>query len=930
MTTHHGSRGARWRVAAAVLSALLIVGSAGLEPADAGPPDEPVWDLQKDEAAVFRLVPDAAAAQGSLSLPHGGEYIVYATELVGTGTVGHPVGSLAELLEAHIFRTPIYARRKGKFSAGIDIPRTDYGRLKGSGGGKRTDDSIRARYEIKGIGGDATLARLDSAVIDVELELRGEVPGVAGGAYRIEAVTLPPAAGASGAPTRIVAAGTIELVRTVSLRDPSFSDEVREAIAKGRKFLEGRLNRRLEADEKASLPPKHSMGNVCLETFALLRSGVKPNADVIKRAFAYLEGLPLELTYDVALYIMAIEARRVTREEAAPENGYATVARYKKNDLLPKELDRIRELVQWLLAARNVGHATWHYRNREHPEHPKTANAGDHSNTQFAILALHAAERSGVEIPVELWREVAQHFTNTQEPNGPEVELFVTPLGRTPPGADPAADPNQTRERRRRGTEAPAGLHTDERGKHRARGWGYGVGSAASPDSGYGSMSCAGISSLAIAKESLQRLDAYKGAIAARTDKALDDGLAWAQLHFTPRTNSYKGLGWFFYYLYSVEKAGEIAGVESFGLRPWWAEGALHLVETQEGSGAWANSPRFTSFALLFLNRATIPPKILVEKPGAVATGEKRGTGPGGLDDIVHVEGLGLVSLGQAIGTLDTGDPRARRENLAVVKKSFESMDARRRPIAIPALLKALKARDPSVRKFARWALEEATDVKKIDGAGAQNWYELWRQVVNAPEKGSYDKVPLFRGTVRGGDASMPMRRAIIETLMQLRAVEGCGEIIGELNDRDLEHRKFAWSMLRALMGGDGGVAYEPGMATRDRKAAVEQLRAYWEKNRADLILRGQLERAVAVITKAGPRAEAPLGQPPPKDEPHVAEATKKLLAAGDRSIGLLVDALLDERSVDRAMELLEEITGEFFDEASEWRTWWRAKGAGS
>ena len=38
-----------------------------------------------------------------------------------------------------------------------------------------------------------------------------------------------------------------------------------------------------------------------------------------------------------------------------------------------------------------------------------------------------------------------------------------------------------------------------------------------------------------------------------------------------------RGRDWYFYYLYSVEKAMEICGVEKLGTREWWREGAPEI-----------------------------------------------------------------------------------------------------------------------------------------------------------------------------------------------------------------------------------------------------------------------------------------------------------------------------------------------------------------
>jgi hypothetical protein len=73
------------------------------------------------------------------------------------------------------------------------------------------------------------------------------------------------------------------------------------------------------------------------------------------------------------------------------------------------------------------------------------------------------------------------------------------------------------------------------------------------------------------------------------------------------------------YFLYALERAGILCGVEKFGPHRWYAEGAQALVRDQKPDGSWLsphphgdrsrelNSVWDTCFAILFLKRATRP-----------------------------------------------------------------------------------------------------------------------------------------------------------------------------------------------------------------------------------------------------------------------------------------------------------------------------------
>jgi len=120
--------------------------------------------------------------------------------------------------------------------------------------------------------------------------------------------------------------------------------------------------------------------------------------------------------------------------------------------------------------------------------------------------------------------------------------------------------------------------------------------------SSYGSMTCAGLCSLAIGLYQLGNPNFAE-------DAGVQRGLAWLQDHFTVTTNPEDG-SWHYYYLYSLERTGGFSrpiirkpSVVSRGsfvpdpfTKPRWK-----LDRRRPGE-----RPRLaTSFALLFLTRAT-------------------------------------------------------------------------------------------------------------------------------------------------------------------------------------------------------------------------------------------------------------------------------------------------------------------------------------
>ena len=185
----------------------------------------------------------------------------------------------------------------------------------------------------------------------------------------------------------------------------------------------------------------------------------------------------------------------------------------------------------------------------------------DNSNTQFAVLGLHSAAYSGIKIPREVWERVERHFHDNQ----------VVDVGTS-------------------------------------GGWGY-------QKFVNGSMTCAGLASLVIARHHL-------GLDKTAADPAVVKGLEWLAGYFTvennPGYNSVSAPHDLYYFLYGMERVGVLAGTEFLGDHEWYPKGARYLLAQQAGDGSWlsAKSPptgddsrkRYldTCYAILFLRRATL------------------------------------------------------------------------------------------------------------------------------------------------------------------------------------------------------------------------------------------------------------------------------------------------------------------------------------
>jgi hypothetical protein len=216
----------------------------------------------------------------------------------------------------------------------------------------------------------------------------------------------------------------------------------------------------------------------------------------------------------------------------------------------------------------------------------------DLSNTQYALLGLAAADRCGIPIPNDPFLRAARHLIDTQEKEGPRVRRILH-------------------------VDAGPGYATRTLSNYydHARGWGYQPGREAT-----GSMTTSGVSSLAICRSHLLGKSAFAGTIAAQTERAINDGLAWLNVNFTVTENPPGGRGWHYYYLFGLERAGVLADTRFLGDHDWYREGAEYLVANQNRTGSWPRLGRRgrrgqdslsdTCFALLFLRRATVPVRV--------------------------------------------------------------------------------------------------------------------------------------------------------------------------------------------------------------------------------------------------------------------------------------------------------------------------------
>ncbi len=440
--------------------------------------------------------------------------------------------------------------------------------------------------------------------------------------------------------SRALLVGTLLLLLGAALRagdepprvEEALQKRINEAIERGTGWLVSKQRKRDGSYPGLAepMPPGHfdamDVGLDALVVLTLAHSGVDPHDDAIRKCldfcrFEYSGGkgswnlkssgnLMVYVASTLVLALLAVHAPEAQNVVAKRDRYGVPVPPKPVHCKLPSA-DRhwIEELVEFLVKAQVKPAGGWRY-----PGNPVDSVPADTdlSNTQYALLALEAAARCGIDAPDETWKLAAEYLLREQDEDGLEVELLVP-------------SPTWT-------TGSPEAERFVGGGTWKTRGWCYLPGH---PALATGSMTCAGVTGLAMVKERLWARGHLDPELSKRIDRGLLDGLAWLQEHFTVEDNPDPPNQWHYYYLYGLERTGAKTGVVWMGRHDWYREGALHLLAAQTKEGGWrsavgqdqpADSSESeitqTCFALLFLERATQRPPIPLVPPVVTGGGE--------------------------------------------------------------------------------------------------------------------------------------------------------------------------------------------------------------------------------------------------------------------------------------------------------------------
>lgn len=130
-------------------------------------------------------------------------------------------------------------------------------------------------------------------------------------------------------------------------------------------------------------------GMTGLVALALLEAGFPANDPAVSKAVEYLSKLPAKKTY-----VVSLQTQVLARVDA---KKHAAVIQRNVDWLLNTAVRKGKELAGWSYPANSVA---------------------DGSNTHFAVIALHAADKAGARVSAAIWRDIREMYARTAIKDG--------------------------------------------------------------------------------------------------------------------------------------------------------------------------------------------------------------------------------------------------------------------------------------------------------------------------------------------------------------------------------------------------------------------------------------------------------------------------------------------------------------------------------
>jgi hypothetical protein len=670
----------------------------------------------------------------------------------------------------------------------------------------------------------------------------------------------------------VVAAAFAAALLPGGARAQDLARRVNAAIDRGRAALLPHVARYTRQPE-----PSYPMGYLALTLAAVLKAEVPSAHPIVVAAFEKLASMPPREVYSVACYLFALDALwqaryRESRSGAPARQGRTALGAGEVPRLPPPGpvRSRMEELVAWL--QRGSGGA-WNYGQR---------GGRDLSNSQFAVLGLEIGLENGIHVDPAVLRAVAEHLIRSHIRVGPRGEFSV--VWRTPSWEG-----------------VTSGRLREEKLSAELGGWEYQSNPAGTATK---NMTAAGVSSLFIARRALRSLGELPGALEQAIDEAIAAGLGW----ITANVGGYWGN---YYGMYSLEKVGDLGGIQLLGPHDWYQEGAVYLVGAQKRDGSWG-SPTDTAFALLFLTRATRSPLQTLGPPVTTTqSGEQEGTAHEESDLVYIPELEGFLSARVLFGFLaETRDPKVT----PLAAAAANALPPHRIHEAVDLLLSVWGDPDP----VTRFAAKELGRLTGVEGATRVEYAEIARELRSARkmEEGAAVKGEEAGRLLRSGRSPV-LKRRVLEVIDRLGLVDAFETVVEALDGEDRGVAERAAAVLTEWASRLGGAAPPPA-ARGGGAESTTAWREWWRAEGENLALARRATQLLEEIHGARElEAEAE------------AEALRGLVALGRPAVPHLLSALEREEYSLVCVRALEELSGQSHGvRAAAWRAWWeRAAG---
>ena len=381
-------------------------------------------------------------------------------------------------------------------------------------------------------------------------------------------------------------------------QDANFRVAVQKAIDKGTSFLRAELRNLgspdLRRDGEEANRSYHA-GRLALGLLAMIKGGVKKDDKVLLDALDELRGRKLIDTYSLGNALMALEAFHSSGHDAA-DLAQGTIDRQRRRAVPDKDKALMQKWTTLLLD--NVD-------TRVDPQYLLRFNyvrdrRFDNSVNQYGLLGLYSAHLCGIETSPALWEAAANHLVTAQCESSGQLDLDLLNF-KTLARMQAAPDDKRT------ATILPV----------RPAGWTYEDPRRDDENQpAWGSMTCAGITGLAISQAALLDLGQKRIKLQKDADAARHAGFGWLGQNLSLRYHpGHIGQqhSWFYYYLYGLERAALLSGIARIQNRDWYFEGAMVLTGAQADDGSWPGelghdrAVERAAMAVLFLKRGTAP-----------------------------------------------------------------------------------------------------------------------------------------------------------------------------------------------------------------------------------------------------------------------------------------------------------------------------------